>query len=812
MPKPALDPQYYLTASSVIASGGVGYAVGNTLMIAGGTSTIAATISVTGVTAGAITTFSITQKGNYSVLPSNSITLTTISGTGAGATLNGLWVAANLANTAILHYGTNVAGVLPSSGSLQNRELFIDTVSPAIYTSDGAGTRVKLVGTLASQQANNVAIAGGKINLPGFTPTDAADVATVAYVQSYLIKNVLAPVAACTIADLGINWPNIGLPIIDGYQTLEGDRILVRNQGDMVVAPNLNNNTQNGVYNATANVAGWTRSLDADTGAELASAIVYVSGGATQIGLSFREVTPAPITIGTSPIIWNVITSSATVPIDATTGLFYNAAQKLSFVLPGAVNLPTGSPYNLLQAVDQGDGTTRWTSQRAINTPTLSSDPATKGYVDTALAGQNLKTPVSYATTSSLTGLGGFTYNNGTGGINATLTGQVNTTLVVDGILQTAVGTRILVKADGNTAVATFVLDNGGSGYAVGDKVRLNGGSFTAAGRAAVFQVATVSGNAATALTLFDAGLYDTTSPTLGAVLTTTAVSPATGTGITVTINSFISSNFVNGIYALTQLQTATLPVVLTRATDSNTWASIYQSQVSVTSGVSLNGSSFTANVPSSGTIGTTPINYVASSGSTLPVPRGGTGNSTFTRGAVLFGNDSAAINTDSVGLFFDNTSNLLGINTGSPVANLHVAGTTRIEAAFELVNSVSSPLTGPTDIFAASGAVWYFTVDATGNFQFNFRGSSTQTLENYVPLGHSITFGITTTQGATAYYHNPVTVLVDGVSTGVTGKWQGPAAPSYGSANGNDSYIINLTHTASNTWYYLASKTQFGG
>ena len=810
MSKQIPNPAYYITSASTIASGGVGYTVGDILTLTGGTYATQARVTVTGVFAGAITAFSITVPGSYTVTPAIPVPVT--GGTGNGATIRAAFLAANPGFTPILLYGSNTAGTTAPNGTLGNKELFVNTTDQTVFVGNNLGQQIQLVDTLAAQKYSNVSITGGKINLPGFAPTDLADVATVAYVQSYLVKNVLAPCVACTTVDLGINWPNIGLPIIDGYQTIEGDRILVRNQGDMVVLPNTNNNTQNGIYNATANVAGWTRAVDADTGAELASAIVYISGGMTQAGLTFREVTPAPVTIGTSPIIWNVITSSATVPIDATTGLFYNAAQKLSFVLPGAVNLPSGSPYNLLQAVDQGDGTTLWTSRRAINTPTLSSDPATKGYVDTALAGQNLKTPVSYATTSSLTGIGLYSYQNGAAGVGATLTGQVNTPLVVDGINQTAVGTRILVKADGNTAISTFVLDNGGSGWAVGDKLRLNGGSFTAAGHAAIFQVASVSGNAVTALTLFDAGLYDTTSPSLGTVLTTTAVAPATGTGVTVTINSLISSNFVNGIYALTQLQTATLPVVLTRATDSNTWASIYQSQVSVTSGVSLNGSSFTANVPSSGTIGTTPINYVASSGNTLPVPRGGTGNSTFAKGAVLFGNNAAAIDTDSVGLYFDNASNLLGINTGSPVANLHVAGTTRIAAAFELVNSVSSPLTGPTDIFAASGAVWYFTVAATGNFQFNFRGSATQTLEAYVPLGHTITFGITTTQGATAYYHSPVTVLVDGVSAGVTGKWQGPVAPSYGSANGNDSYIVNLTHTATNTWYFLASKTQFGG
>ena len=56
----------------------------------------------------------------------------------------------------------------------------------------------------------------------------------------------------------------------------------------------------------------------------------------------------------------------------------------------------------------------------------------------------------------------------------------------------------------------------------------------------------------------------------------------------------------------------------------------------------------------------------------TLPVANGGTGQTTFTAGRVLFGNGTTNINTSS-SLFWDNTNSRLGINITAPLSSLNV-------------------------------------------------------------------------------------------------------------------------------------------
>jgi hypothetical protein len=81
-----------LNGTQTPAVAGTGYAVNDVLTLIGGTSSIAAQVKVATVNgSGGILTFAgaITNVGNYSALPSNPITLT--GGTGSGATLTASW-------------------------------------------------------------------------------------------------------------------------------------------------------------------------------------------------------------------------------------------------------------------------------------------------------------------------------------------------------------------------------------------------------------------------------------------------------------------------------------------------------------------------------------------------------------------------------------------------------------------------------------------------------------------------------------------------------------------------------------------------
>jgi hypothetical protein len=73
-------------ATVAVAGGGTGYTVNDVLTIVGGTFGIVATLTVSAVSAGAITAVTISANGYYSALPSTPASVT--GGTGFGATFN----------------------------------------------------------------------------------------------------------------------------------------------------------------------------------------------------------------------------------------------------------------------------------------------------------------------------------------------------------------------------------------------------------------------------------------------------------------------------------------------------------------------------------------------------------------------------------------------------------------------------------------------------------------------------------------------------------------------------------------------------
>ena len=88
------------------------------------------------------------------------------------------------------------------------------------------------------------------------------------------------------------------------------------------------------------------------------------------------------------------------------------------------------------------DGTLNVLSVVASSAGTTSTSLATRGYVDTVAAGLNWHDSAAYATAAALSAC---TYANGTLGVGATLTGNANGRLTVDGSAQTT-GKSILVK------------------------------------------------------------------------------------------------------------------------------------------------------------------------------------------------------------------------------------------------------------------------------------------------------------------------------------------------------------------------------
>lgn len=76
----------WIGVAPTVVSGGTGYALNDVITLSGGTFTIVATALVTGVSGGVVTTLAIGNNGNYSVIPTG--TISTTGGTGTGLTVS----------------------------------------------------------------------------------------------------------------------------------------------------------------------------------------------------------------------------------------------------------------------------------------------------------------------------------------------------------------------------------------------------------------------------------------------------------------------------------------------------------------------------------------------------------------------------------------------------------------------------------------------------------------------------------------------------------------------------------------------------
>lgn len=120
---------------------------------------------------------------------------------------------------------------------------------------------------------------------------------------------IKAPVKAATAAAAAALS---GLLIVDGYQSVAGDRILVKNQVDQKT---------NGIYNAAA--GAWTRAKDSDGNLDwMQGTIVHVLNGTVSAGLFYEQTTAGTITVGTSNLAFAVVSPSSpiTLPLSLAQG------------------------------------------------------------------------------------------------------------------------------------------------------------------------------------------------------------------------------------------------------------------------------------------------------------------------------------------------------------------------------------------------------------------------------------------------------------------------------------------------------------
>lgn len=147
-----------------------------------------------------------------------------------------------------------------------------------------------------------------------------------------------------------------GLQMIDGYTTLQGDRILVTGQVD---------ETTNGIYIASA--TAWLRDVDWNGNRDVAQGtLVLVNEGSNYSGVFFQVESASPIVVGTTAITFSIVnlatnfvaTSNSSVVIGTGTKVF--AISQATAFAPGqfVIASSTVSPTNYIsgQIVSFADG------------------------------------------------------------------------------------------------------------------------------------------------------------------------------------------------------------------------------------------------------------------------------------------------------------------------------------------------------------------------------------------------------------------------------------------------------------------------
>ena len=354
------------------------------------------------------------------------------------------------------------------------------------YPAEKAVT-TDVIGTIASQNANNVSITGGSIAVTA-DPTTSLQVATKQYVDALISGlHVHDAVSAATTAALSgtVTYNNgtsgvgatltlgTALTVLDGYTLVNGDRILVKNQA---------NAAHNGIYSWATGGTVLTRTTDADTSLELNGGDFFFVTHGTINNDTGWVITATVTTIGTSDITFTQFSGAGT--YTAGTGLTLTGSQ-FSLTTPVAVAnggtgltsfgsgvatwLGTPSSANLASAVtdETGSGALVFATSPTLTTPVLGTPSSgtltscTGLPISTGVSGLGTNVATFLGTPSSSNLASAVTDETGSGALvfgtsptvnNPTITNYVETVVAIG----TVTSSNTLSLTNGTVQTATL--------------------------------------------------------------------------------------------------------------------------------------------------------------------------------------------------------------------------------------------------------------------------------------------------------------------------------------------------------------------
>lgn len=297
--------------------------------------------SLSGLTPSTATTGAVTLAGTLGL---------SSGGTSASLTATNGGVVYSTASAMAISVAGSANQILQSNGAAAPSWTGAPTVSGANITAATIPNSA-LVNSSVTIGTTNVALGGTVTALTGMTgiaftsgtvtgiasPTAGSDAANKNYVDaavaglSWKQEVRVATTVNGTLATAYANGASI-----DGITLATGDRILIKNQTAQA---------DNGIYIVQASGAP-IRSTDADSGTELVGATVYVDQGTVNATSGWTQTTPAPITLGTTNIVWSQFSGNGSYTAGAGLTLTGNTFSLTSPVSPtlggtGTTTAPT---------------------------------------------------------------------------------------------------------------------------------------------------------------------------------------------------------------------------------------------------------------------------------------------------------------------------------------------------------------------------------------------------------------------------------------------------------------------------------------
>lgn len=168
----------------------------------------------------------------------------------------------------------------------------------------------------------------------GLTPNEAQTNQLLLAIQSFASQDFKNSVRVATTANISLS----GIQTIDGIAVVVGNRVLVKNQTTA---------SQNGIYVVAS--GAWVRSVDADTDIEVTPGLlVAVEQGTTQGDNIWQLVTVAPITLGTTALVFEEVAGSS-----VTAGTYKSLTVDKRGRVVGGTNPTTLAGYGITDAAQK---------------------------------------------------------------------------------------------------------------------------------------------------------------------------------------------------------------------------------------------------------------------------------------------------------------------------------------------------------------------------------------------------------------------------------------------------------------------------